>query len=199
MDAILLAAGYSSRTQTNKMALEIGSKSVISHLIETFYPTCENIIVVGGHYYDATAALVKQYSKVKLVRNDQYELGMFTSIKVGVKEVQGDFFITPGDYPLVTKKTIEQMRAHFEQSKQAGTEILIPTYLAQRGHPILLSSRLKEPLILESQDSSLRIFKDRYQVEELEVEDSGILLDIDSMEDYKDLVKLYEERCQSEN
>lgn len=195
MDAVLLAAGYSSRTHTNKMTLEINGQSILSHIIETFYPFCENIIVVGGHYYDATKELVRQYSHVKLIKNERYDLGMFTSIKAGVRETEGDFFITPGDYPLILRATCEQMKNHFLKRGQKGHDILIPTYNEKRGHPILLCKSLKEPLLKEGDDSNLRVFKERYSVDYLEVKDRGIIMDLDTMKDYQKLIKLKEERC----
>lgn len=199
MDAIILAAGYSSRTNTYKMALEINRKSILSHTIETFYPFCENLIVVGGHYFDATKALVKPYSKVKLIKNERYDLGMFTSIKVGVSETNGDFFITPGDYPSISKTTCEQMINQLSKSKEKGYDILIPTYIGKRGHPILLTINLKEPLLMEGDDSNLRNFQKHYRIDFLEVKDEGILLDIDTLEDYHKLNKISEKRCAYED
>lgn len=199
MDAIILAAGYSSRTNTYKMALVINRKPILSHIIETFYPFCENLIVVGGHYFDATKALTKPYSKVKLIKNERYDLGMFSSIKVGVSETNGDFFITPGDYPLVSKFTCEQMTHQFLKSKENGYDILIPTYIGKRGHPILLTKNLKEPLLMEGDNSNLRIFQKRHKMDFLEVKDEGILLDIDTMEDYHNLNKINEKRCAYED
>lgn len=96
MDVIKLTAGYSSRANTDKTTLMNNDNTVLSLTIETYYPFYENLIV-GGHYYNAIKERVNPYPTVILLRNNQYDQGMFTSIYAGVREIYCNFFVTPSD------------------------------------------------------------------------------------------------------
>ncbi len=176
-DAIILAAGYSSRTDVNKLTLNINQYSILARTIETFYPSCEKIIVVGGHYYADIKEIVKKYSKVLLVKNEQYHLGMFSSVKRGVAEVKHDFFITPGDYPLIKSSTCDLL-------KKGDKDISVPIYNQRKGHPIFLKKKLIPRLLEEPITSNLKLFRDKQQVAYIDVKDEGVLIDIDTMDDY---------------
>ena len=106
---IILAGGYSSRAESNKMVLKYKNIEIIRHVIVSMQDYCSKIIVVTGHYHEDTLKVVKDFEKVKVVRNVNYNQGMFNSVKVGVKEIDDDFFITPGDYPLIMKSTYEKI------------------------------------------------------------------------------------------
>ncbi len=51
IEAIILAGGYSSRSNCNKMLLEFEGKPIIMHVIDTFKAVCSRVIVVTGHYH----------------------------------------------------------------------------------------------------------------------------------------------------
>jgi len=185
-DAIVLAAGYSSRANTNKLALNIGNHSILSRTIQALYLTCEKVVVVGGHHYESVKKLIKDFDKVILVKNEQYDLGMFSSVKTGVKEISNDFFLIPGDYPLVKSSTYTKL------TKSTG-DISVPVFNKRRGHPIFIKKKLIPLLLEEPITSNLKLFRDNQNVEYIEVEDQGILLDIDTMDDYNKIKKLVEE------
>ena len=199
MDVVILAAGYSSRTHQFKLAYEFNGQSLLSMLIDRFYPICDNLIVVGGHYYDAVKTLIRGYEKVRLVKNERYSLGMFSSIQCGVKAVHGDFFIMPGDTPLVQRETLERMVSYFHASNKGDFDLLIPSFGGKGGHPLLFRHYLKDALLLESPESNLRDFKKKVKLSFLETEDEGIHFDIDTEEAFEEAVKIYEKRCSGEN
>jgi molybdenum cofactor cytidylyltransferase len=176
-EVVILAAGYSSRLGKNKMELLILDKPVLSHVIEAFYPLCDNIIVVGGHYYDEVKGITSQYSKVNLIRNPNYSLGMFSSILCGISDVSGDCFITPGDYPLLTTEMIRSI------GNIAG-DFVVPVYKGRRGHPVKLSAKAVKELQKEPATSNLKVFRDQCGFVETKIEDPAILYDIDTLENY---------------
>lgn len=181
-DAVILAAGYSSRAKTNKMALMINQQSILSRIIETFYPLSEKIVIVGGHHFDEMKKLVSDYEKVTLVKNENYDLGMFSSVKRGVAEMENDFFLTPGDYPMIHSSTCKKL--------MLGTgDMVIPTYNGRKGHPVFIKKELIASLIKEPVSSNLKNFRDRQHLSYIPVEDEGILLDVDTMDDYKMIKK----------
>jgi molybdenum cofactor cytidylyltransferase len=181
---IILAGGYSSRAKSNKMVLKYNNIEIIRHAIMSMQDYCSKIIVVTGHYHDDILNIVKDFHKVKVVRNVNYSQGMFSSVKVGVKEINDDFFITPGDYPLIMKST-------YEKVLKAEGVIRVPTYNNRRGHPLFISKELISPLLSEPDDSNLKTFRNKHIITNIETNDSGILKDIDTVNDY---IKLKTER-----
>lgn len=185
LEVVILAAGYSSRLGTNKMELLIDKKPILQLVIEAFYPLCDKIHVVGGHYYKEVSIITKEYSKVNLIKNNNYSLGMFSSILCGIKEVSSECFITPGDYPLVTKDIVKVI-------SEISGDFVVPTYKGRRGHPVKLSKEVVEDLKCEPMSSNLKVFRDRYEIVHVEVGDQGILLDVDTMEHYEKVKSIKE-------
>lgn len=185
-DAVILAAGYSSRAEAFKMELPIGAKPVLNHVVDAFYPICEKIIVVGGFRIERIEELLTIYEdKVCLVFNDDYDKGMFSSVKRGINEVTGEqFFLTPGDYPLITTKVCQRLLEY-------SGEIVIPKYKERGGHPILLPARYKEEIQNEEETSNLKVYLEKKEKRYLEINDESILLDIDTKEDYERIHSYY--------
>ncbi|MBU3113441.1 nucleotidyltransferase family protein [Clostridium lacusfryxellense] len=183
VDAVVLAAGLSSRVGTYKMALDIHGKSVIERCIEGMYDICENIIVVGGYKLENITTILAKYEKVHVVFNKDYELGMFSSVKEGIRHVKEEkFFFTPGDYPLVSIEVYETLL-------RASGEIIIPTYGDRNGHPILINSNYISGILEENIYSNLREFIVSKEVTKVEVNSNSILMDIDTIEDYEEILK----------
>lgn len=185
--SVVLAAGYASRVGTNKMALPIEGTTVLVKLVQTLQEVVEEIIVVTGHYHQSVTELVGGMDKVRICQNTNYADGMFSSIIRGIKEVDEDCFILPGDYPLICKETFEKLLA-------SDGVIRVPVYEKRRGHPIFIEKKLIETLKKEPITSNLKAFRDRHEVTYIDVDDRGILLDIDTMKDY-DVIKKEVEGC----
>lgn len=180
-DGIVLAGGYSSRANTNKMCLEYRGKPLILNTIMTMHKVCKRVIVVTGHHHKEIYEVVKELDYVDVVYNKDYNKGMFSSILAGVSKVNNSFFIIPGDYPTVKKKTYEEMI-------EVNNGIVVPSFDYHLGHPILFDKSFKVKM-LETKHSNLKDFRNEYSFHIVEVNDPGILLDIDSLEDYKKLLE----------
>lgn len=181
VDGIVLAGGFSSRAKSNKMMFLYKNKELILHTIETMHSVCNTIIVVTGHYHTDLVRLLSGIKYVKIVYNKDYKSGMFTSIIAGVKETVNDFFIIPGDYPLVKKETYQEILA-------IDRNIVVPSFEMKLGHPILFKMKYKEKL-LNTNHTNLKDFRNSYDFFILETEDSGVLLDVDDLNDYNSLIR----------
>lgn len=178
IEGIVLAAGLSSRMKKYKMSLMIGNKTVIERCIESMYDVCSRIIVVGGYNYDLISEILKPYRKVKVNLNSNYMEGMFSSVKTGLKQVTSErFLLIPGDYAVINKST-------YAQIIQSESEIVSPTYRGENGHPILINSTYIDDILYNKSYESLRDFIELHKVTSVAVEDQGILMDIDNLEDY---------------
>lgn len=182
-ECVILAAGFSSRAGTNKMLLELNKKTIIEHCISAFYSSCSKIFVVTGCYHEEITSALSKYDKIHIIYNEFYKEGMFSSVKSGIREVKAErFFLTPGDYPLVKKDTVNYML-------QRNDDFLVPVFRGIQGHPILLKRKLI-PRILSSDSISLRECLDKVPKKELEVDDIGIISDLDTISDYEIIKQL---------
>ncbi|MEH7014860.1 nucleotidyltransferase family protein [Neobacillus niacini] len=192
MEAIVLAAGYSSRANAFKLTLPLGQMSVLEQTISKFEGICSRVIVVAGFQ----AELIQEemvrichnnaYSfQIQFVNNENFNLGMFSSIQKGVSEVNAPtFLITPGDCPLVKKETIQLL------AEQKGN-VVIPSFHFKGGHPIKLSSEVKQKILETNPESNLRVVLGGYEKEYINVDDPGVIMDVDTQEDYQKAVDYY--------
>lgn len=186
-DSVVLAAGYSSRAGSDKMAMNISGRTVLERVLDTLTGICGKIVVVGGHHIKSTKKILEKYPDVLLVENKNYDLGMFSSVKRGVRKMTNDFFLIPGDYPLVTKETYKKLM----NSKK---NMAVPVCNNRRGHPILIRKCLIESLKNEPIESNLKVFRDRQEVDYIEVNDEGVLMDVDTPKDLAEILKKAEGR-----
>lgn len=184
IEAIVLAAGLSSRAPSYKMALEFNNKTVLQTCIENMYNEVDKIIVVGGYNFHIIKDLLRNYNKVNLVSNDRYEDGMFSSVRLGINSISSDrFFLIPGDYVLVGSSIYNSL-INYESKKS----VVIPTYDGKKGHPVFFKNDCIKSLINRNEFNNLREVISHIGFETLDLKDESILYDIDTYEDYK-LVK----------
>lgn len=188
-DGIILAAGFSSRANAFKMELDCNGKTMLQRTIEAMSLSCSRIIVVGGYRIERIRELTAPYPNVRVVLNQDYPAGMFSSVKRGVREVCSDwFFYIPGDYPLVTPAIYSSLLNARDTHPEAT--VFIPVFNRRKGHPILLHCSVKEKILAESPGSNLREVIRKEDVTQVPVNDEAILLDVDTPEDYQKIEEL---------
>ncbi|MCY6369222.1 nucleotidyltransferase family protein [Clostridium ganghwense] len=184
VEGIILAAGLSSRAKTYKMTLKVGNKTVIERVIDNMLSVCSKITVVGGYKIEKLEPIIQKYENVELVFNENFMEGMFSSVKKGFSCIKEErFFFTPGDYPLIDKNVYKQLL-------DARGEIVIPTYNKRRGHPILIKSCLIKDVLEGNKYSNLREFVTSKSPVLVPVHNEGILLDIDTINDYNRILEI---------
>lgn len=186
---IILAAGYSSRMGEFKPLLKINNRTFIEELVLTYKNAgVENIVIVTGHKHELIENVFKDKKIAKLVFNKNYDHGMYSSILTGLDSIDSSvydsFFVNPVDCPLVESKTVEQLIKVFNNSDR---DVVYPMYNGRRGHPPIISLRLKDYLLNYNGDNGLRgalreVSENPY---ELTVKDSYILDDIDNKQEYE--------------
>lgn len=182
VEGIILAAGLSSRANTFKLTLDFHGKTIIERCLEGMYSFCSQIYVVVGHKYELLESKIKNYPKVKIIINEKYEDGMFSSIKAGLSCIKGErFFLIPADYPKVCRETYRKLL-------NSKGDIILPTYDGKKGHPIIMRSSVIEEIFADNDCNNLREFIYKYGFSTLEVGDKGILMDVDTLDDYKRLL-----------
>lgn len=191
VEGIVLAGGLSTRVGANKLILDIGGKTVIERCIYGMYDICSKIIVVGGNRIEEIENILNKYPKVELIYNSNYLDGMFSSVKKGLMNIKEEkFFLIPGDYPVINKETYKQML-------KLDGDIVIPMHKGKKGHPLLMKSYLIEELIKSKQCNTLRDFVNIKGFKSINVEEPGVLMDIDTMEDYQKILLYFQTKYQN--
>ena len=184
--AIILAAGYSSRMGDFKPLMDLGGKNSIQRCIDLFnHCGIKDIIVVTGYLNDKVQKNLQD--DIRTVVNNKYSEGMFSSIKAGVEVLSKNtdaFFLLPVDISSVKVHTIEKMTEGYEKIQEG---ILFPVFNEEKGHPTLVSCSLVEEILTKNPEGGLReilnTHKEQWYYEE--IADRGILLDMDTKEDFK--------------
>lgn len=188
VEGLIIAAGKSTRTgNKHKMTLDLVGKTVLQRSIDSMLPFCRKIIVVTGFNSEKISETIKNYPKLKIIYNNNYEEGMFSSLKAGLEYIEAEqFFFLPGDCPFVSHVVYKKML-------KQHSEIILPLYKGSAGHPVLFRHSVKEK-ILNNNYNNLREFIYDNKPEFVEVECEGILWDIDTLEDYQKSIKIFQRK-----
>lgn len=185
--AIILAAGESRRMRQPKQLLPFGGKTMLECVIDAFRsPRVDEIRVVLGYMADEIAAKIA-HTPCKIVRNDRYQQGMFTSMQAGLRRLPKKariVMIAVCDQPRLKRETVEMLIQKFETERH---KILIPSYNGRQGHPPLLRAEYAKDILAMDESMTLKHFYAEHadDIARLVVEDEGVLIDIDDRETYE--------------
>jgi molybdenum cofactor cytidylyltransferase len=194
--AVVLAAGKSTRMGEPKQLLLLNNRPVLEHTLRNLRAAkvTEIVLVLGF----ASEAIRHQLAlnEVKVVENENYEEGMGESLRAGLSVLSESVdaaLVVLADQPFVRSQTYDQIIDRYQRSV---AQIVVPTYRAFRGNPVLLDrSVFPEVMALRGEIGCRAIFGDHSDgIARVAVDDIGILLDIDSKEDFKRLQSYAEER-----
>ena len=188
--AILLAAGQSRRMGTCKQLLPLAGTTVIGRCLETLQAGgVGKIVVVVSPRGTDVAAQAGRFAGVNVAVNTQEGSDMASSVRCGRDALPAGLqsvIVAPGDIPLVQPATVQALISTAVHNPSC---IIIPTHAGRRGHPLLLPC-----IILDELAGSLTlrdvVRSDPGRVIELDVPDAGILLDMDTPEDYRRLTAI---------
>ncbi|MFA0746494.1 nucleotidyltransferase family protein [Fervidibacter sp.] len=197
--AILLAAGQGSRMGGGKLLLPIGDATVVEWAAKSLIdvPVADLIVVVGTY----GLAIKRQLSDfpVRFVLNPDPSSEMAESIRCGLKIVDPAsveaFLVLPADMPLVSPETI---RFLVDSLLASDKSIAVPVFQGRRGHPVVFRSSLYETVLNFRSPQGIRplVHGDPSKVLPVEVDDEGVIADLDNWDDYRRLLKLWERRRQ---
>ncbi|MCX6253936.1 MAG: nucleotidyltransferase family protein [Bacteroidia bacterium] len=184
---LILAAGESKRMGFPKMHLPFNGKPMLENVIVNVTGSdIDYTMVVLGADREILVELVEK-SSVKHCYNYNYKEGMLSSVKCGFRNLPPDFeavLIFQGDQPLITPNVINTI---IEAYRSSGKGIVVPVYEKKRGHPLLIDRKFRDKIEKLDTREGLRSLAYQFSDDVLEVEtdDSGILRDIDTYEEYK--------------
>jgi molybdenum cofactor cytidylyltransferase len=185
---ILLAAGYSKRFGSNKLlqalpagAAEAGTPigvAAAKHLLEALP---ESIAVVRPRAQKLGKMLRDAGCNTVVCKNASE--GMGTSLAAGVRATSdaNGWIVGLADMPFIRPETIRTLA----KALQEGAAIAAPSFQGRRGHPVGFAQRFYEELSSLHGDDGARQFLEQHPelVKVFEVDDPGVVRDIDSPSD----------------
>jgi molybdenum cofactor cytidylyltransferase len=195
---LIISAGKSSRMGEYKPLMNYAGKSFLNQIISKLDTVCHCIIIVTGYNSEklksqTIKSLGEQgqdsiIKKIIFIKNNEYEKGMFTSLKSGLKEIRNTcpetlwvlyHFIDQPGLP-------DDFYPAFIKNIDSSHNWIQPSFNKQNGHPILLGKELYNIILDSSDSSSLREVSRNPAVRKKiwECPYKNVLQDIDTREDY---------------
>lgn len=183
---IVLAAGRGSRFlgADHKLAQRLGSATVLAttlrHAVATQLPV---VVVTTEAFAEVARRSVAARDVIVLpeVGSPGHEaLGMGYSIASGVSgapEASG-WLVLPGDMPMVRSETMLEVARELAQHP-----VVFAQHKGVRGHPVGFSAELYSELTALRGDEGARRLAARYPAIGVEVDDPGVLIDVDTEAD----------------
>lgn len=190
---MIFAAGESARMGRDKALLDFHGSTFLNHLIDLFLPRVSPVVVVLGHHAAAIRGSIdgepSHAGPLQVVVNEGYKQGMLSSFQAGIRvlppETPGALF-TLVDHPAVCASTLDQLLETFEREQPL---LVIPRHQGQRGHPVVASRVILDEILALPVESSPKnvIRAHRAGTVFVDVDDPGVVTDIDLPSEYKDL------------
>jgi molybdenum cofactor cytidylyltransferase len=199
--AIVLAAGCSSRMETQKLLLPFGQSTVISHIVNQLLKSkVTKTYVVVGHRAEQVIEELSD-KPITIVHNPEYKSGMLSSVRAGIRDLPQEcdaVLIALGDQPSITTNLIDEMVRCFSVTDK---KIIVPKYNDKRGHPILFSIIFKNEILANFDDVGLRGILRAHDndVHEMNVTDCSVISDMDYPQDYQQEIQRYNNKKEEMN
>ena len=183
---IVLAAGKGSRFlgPDHKLAQSLDGLTVLGHTLRNAIASQLSVVVVTTEgLADVARRSVAARDVIVLPEvgaAGQGGLGMGFSIGAGVaaRPQASGWLVLPGDMPQVQPGTLQAVAQQL-----AHHPVVYAQYKGRRGHPVGFSAELYSELAALSGDEGARRLIARYPALALEVDDPGVLVDVDTIAD----------------
>jgi molybdenum cofactor cytidylyltransferase len=189
---IILAAGSSSRLGSSKQLLHFKGKTLLKHTVEEAAEAgAQPVIVVTGANADEVSKEI-QTEKVEIVFNKNWEQGMASGIVIGLKKAitsnkeLESVIITVCDQPFVSSSLFQQL---FQKQNESVKHIVASAYADTIGTPALFTIKYFDALMGLTGDQGAKGLLKKYSEDLATVDFPDGYIDIDTQEDYENLLK----------
>lgn len=190
LTAIVLAAGRSQRMGCNKPLLPLGSRTVLQQVLLALAEAqpARTLVVLGAQGEPVADSLADFAVSILWNRAENSDMvdSLRTALPVLPQEEHG-VIICLGDQPLIAPATYRRLADNYQTHPDA---IVQPRCQGRKGHPVLVPSKLlRELATYPTLRDLLTAHAERLQL--VDVDDPGILLDMDTPEDYQRVLRLW--------
>jgi molybdenum cofactor cytidylyltransferase len=198
--ALLPAAGKSTRMGRPKLALPLGGRTVLEHVVAALQQAgVENVLVVVGPHVPELVPLAEAAGAavcpLALETPD-----MRTTIEHGLDWLEERFhpgsddawLLTPADHPALDAAVVQQLRQ--ARAAYPDRSIFIPSFEGRRGHPTLIGWKHVAGIRAHPVGKGLNTYLRLHDSETLEVPvtSADVLCDLDTPEDYERLCRRWQ-------
>ena len=171
-----------------KALLEYRGETFLDRTVRLLGESCSPVIVVLGAVAEEVRA--GTHRPATFVWNANYRSGQTSSLQAGLRAMPADaagVLFTLVDHPAVAPETIAALAAE----PDPGVLVRVPRYRGERGHPVWFASALISEFLALPEDGAANLVVRAHRAETrfLDLDDPGILADIDDREQYRALVE----------
>ena len=181
--AILLAAGSSVRFGRDKLFVTYKGRELYAHALSALCASSciDEVVVVVRPCF----AIPRGWPRCRFVVNPDHAEGMGSSLRTGIGATAADtnaFLIALADMPEVTSGLVDALVAEFRNGEK---KIIIPVCRGRRGHPVVVSGKLRSALLACGGDMGARqLVHDHLEmVGHFVTENEAVLFDVDMPDD----------------
>ena len=180
---VVLAAGAGSRYRgtRHKLSENLGGETVLVRTLRNAIASdMAVVLVVSEALIGAAKGLVAPADMVVVEPRQQTGWGMGDSIAAGVSihASASGWLVLPGDMPLVKPSSLRAVADALDQQPIAYAQ-----HRGRRGHPVGFGAELFSELMMLKGDEGARRLLARYPTAAVELDDAGVLFDIDTVDD----------------
>ena len=183
---IILAAGKAERFGSPKILLDWKGKPLIRYIAEQVLGSgFSQVAVVLGATIDPAVSVLEDLP-ISIVVNRRYAEGMGTSFSAGITALEQDVdgaFIFLGDHPFVDAELIKKMKTCASEA-----DVIYPVYEHIPGHPVLWNKRTFSRIQSLPPGQTGKELQKEFHCLKIPWGSRQIVLDIDTQDDYKELL-----------
>ena len=174
-----------------KALLKIENSTFIKRIYLTLIESgVENVVIVAGKHYDEISKCEPELASM-LTLNPDPTRGQLSSFRIGLEKLMASnnaVIMALVDHPLVRTSTVKNL---IEEYKSSENQIIIPSKNGKKGHPVLFGEAVFEQLLSTPLEQGAKpVVRNNQEITSIvEVEDSGILKDIDTRDEYMQVIK----------
>ncbi len=185
IEGILLAAGESRRMGFPKPMLRVEDETFLQRSARMMLECVSRLVIVLGAHAEKIRPAVPIDSRVVTVLNSDFHLGQLSSLQAGLKEISSRAsaaIIQLADHPMVLRSTYGAVADLYRHSR---APIVIARYRGKRGHPVIFDRSMFAQLAAAPAEQGARfvVNANSARVVYSDVDDSGVVLDLDTPED----------------
>jgi molybdenum cofactor cytidylyltransferase len=174
-----------------KALLDYRGESFLGRLIRVMGSVTHPVVVVLGYHAEQIRSSLR--TETALAVNPDPSRGQLSSLQTGLAAlppVIDGFAFIPMDCPAVREDTVELLAKAFPR-RAPETLFVIPRCNGKRGHPVFAAPSVAQELLALPADAKASDVVHRHvpRTQYIDVDDPGILTDIDDREGYRKLLE----------
>jgi molybdenum cofactor cytidylyltransferase len=172
---------------TPKALVKFRGKSFLAHLLEAAqHPKIGLVRVVLGSGDEEIRRALNLPGEI-VVLNPDWQRGQLSSIQAAVRALAADpigsnaldgILLCPVDHPLISRALVAALVAAFYSD--AKPPIVVPTFRARRGHPVIFARSLFPELLVAPAEEGARavVWAHAAEVAEVPTDEEGVVLNL---------------------